>query len=83
MSGFIGQLANDVLRRHLMERLYACGPRPIYELLTELDLQHPGVLKDFQAAAERYVSVPASVFRALGADRFPQPPLHEVAQCQR
>lgn len=75
--------ATAIRRQRLMERLYECGPRPIFELLVELDSFHPGLLADYQTAAEKFIRVPASVYRALGADRFPSPPVYEVgSQCQ-
>lgn len=83
MSGYIGELAAAIVRRQRLARLlHACGPRPVYELLSELDRDHPGLMLDFETAAARYISVAPGTYRALGADCFPQPASHEVAQCQ-
>lgn len=67
----IGDLAAAIVRRQrLAQLLHACGPRPVYELLAELETDHPGLMLDFEALAARYVSVPPETFRALGADTF-------------
>lgn len=71
MSGYLGDLAAAIVHRQRLARLlHACGPRPLYELLAELEGDHPGLMLDFEAVAERYVSIPAHAYRALGAHDF-------------
>jgi hypothetical protein len=53
-------------RQELASRLYACGPRPVLEALLEVERGRAldDVLIDFTRIA-------SSVYRAVGADRFP------------
>jgi hypothetical protein len=71
MSDYLGDLATAIVhRQRLAQLLHACGPRPFYELLAELEGDHPGLMLDFEAVAERYVTVPPFTYRALGAHDF-------------
>jgi hypothetical protein len=70
------QCASPHLQR-ILERVHACRPRPIGELLVEL-LEHaeadPCVLDRLGAWAR----LGPDLVRRLGVDRFPRPPLDLV-----
>jgi hypothetical protein len=75
----ISELTAAVIRRQrLMQQLHECGPRPIFEILSDLEPHYPGLCFDFNEAAARYVNISPAVYRALGADQFPQPTLRGI-----
>ena len=66
------RLARDV------ERILALGPRPIIELLIELGEQR--LCRTYlEQRLRRYAEIDPEHLAALGGDRFPRPPLYEVA----
>ena len=56
--------------RHLARSIYPMGPRPLFEMLLELDRG-----ADLHATLERYATISryASFIRDMGGDRLPQP----------
>jgi len=61
------------------ERLHRRGPRPLGELLAEiLDGLDAHEAEHLRERIRRYNSVPPELYRAFGADHFPQPPVHSV-----
>ena len=58
--------------RHLAGCIHHLGPRPLFELLVELD--HGAELR---STLERYAALPAEFIHALDADKLP--PLQVVA----
>jgi hypothetical protein len=62
-----------------VERLHRLGPRPLYELLTELGARHL-IRQPIERLVRDYVSqLDVEVLRALGADLVAPAPLHTVA----
>lgn len=60
----------DPAFRRAVERLHALGVRPLAELLIEIDAD-PDVVA-------RYARLDPTIIRALGADRWPPAPIHEI-----
>ena len=60
------------------ERLHRLGPRVIYEILAEIGRARMcrTYVEDIVA---RYARLDLSAVHALDGDRFPAPPIHEVA----
>ena len=52
--------------RHLARRIHSLGPRPLYELLAELETG-----ADLGERLERYAALPADFIRAFGGDVLP------------
>lgn len=72
--------ARILRRQRLVERIWRLGPRPTYHLIIEL---WQFGASDLDFLLERYADlddIDPRMFRALGADRFPPPPLHLVPQ---
>ncbi len=66
------RLARDV------ERILALGPRPITELLIEIGEQR--LCRTYlEQRVQKYSQINPEHLEALGGDRFPRPPLWEVA----
>jgi len=57
--------------RQLARRIHALGPRPLYELLRELEADAP-----LHERLERYAALPADFIKAL--DGYRLPPLRSV-----
>jgi hypothetical protein len=53
-------------RQYLVLHLHRAGPRPLLELL--LEIEGGG---DLDATLERYAAIPTEVYHALGADQLP------------
>ena len=62
------------LLRCIIERVHACGPRPVGELLVEL-LEHSGAGPAASDHLEAWANASPDDVRALEADRFHLPPL--------
>jgi hypothetical protein len=61
------------------EALHDSGPRPLGELLAECVAEFGDEFGDFlRRRLNRYTAIPPDVYHALGGDRFPAPPIHEV-----
>lgn len=56
--------------RLLAAKIHRLGPRPLYELLVELQAGAPLVPR-----LERYAELPADFIRSHGGDRLPEPRL--------
>ena len=52
--------------RQLARRIHALGPRPLYELLRDLEAGAP-----LHERLERYAALPADFIKALDGDRLP------------
>ena len=78
VASFPGEDLEDVRFRRLIERFHALGPRPLAELLAELGaerlLRH--VLE--QRLAEYVDRLDPELVKALGADRLPPTPIHQI-----
>lgn len=61
----IGQRSARI--RHLAARIHPLGPRPLAELLIELDRG-----ADLMPRLEAYARIDGNFIRALGGDQFPQ-----------
>ena len=78
----IGQSAAEVVAdlafRRKVERLHRLGPRAVTELLTEIGEQR--LCRTYlEQRVRRYAEIDPEHLAALGGDRFPRPPLYEVA----
>ena len=77
----LGAVADDLvvdLHRHRqVERLHALGPRAFGELLAEIGEQR-GCQTFIDRRLRAYAELDSEVIKALGADKFPVPPLYEV-----
>ena len=70
-------LADFRLARNI-ERILALGPRPIIELLIEIGEQR--LCRTYlEQRIRRYAEISPEHLTALEGDRFPRPPLYEVA----
>ena len=71
----IGQVAMvaDLKFRQLVEHLHRLGPRAVAELLCEVAKG-----EDLDRALEPYQRLTPDLLKALGGDRFPPVPIHEV-----
>ena len=69
----------DLAFQRQVERLHQKGARVICELLTEIGAER-GIGTIIDQKVERYVSLPDETLEAVGGDRFPCAPLHEVTQ---
>jgi hypothetical protein len=67
----------NVRLRQLARRLHALGPRPLYELLRELDAG-----ADLGERLERYAGLPADFIAAWGGDVMP-PPVRDLEAAGR
>jgi hypothetical protein len=56
-------------------------PRLVAELLDEIG-RHHGIEDDIAARLKRYADLDRGLLAALGADRFPAPPVHVVGGAQ-
>jgi hypothetical protein len=64
-------------RQRNVERIHRLGPRVTFELIDELD-RHHRLGDDLDERLARYARLDPLVLAALGADRFPSPPLYPV-----
>ena len=75
----VGKVVDDLvadLRFHReAEKLHALGPRPYGELLAEIGEQF-GCRTFIEQRLRAYGALDPEVVRALGADKFPRPPLY-------
>ena len=62
-----------------LEHLHALGPRAFGEFLIELIGQDHSLRMDVDVLLERYARLDIEITRALGGDKFPPVPIHEVA----
>ena len=69
--------ADQTFQRRV-EHLHAPGPRPVGEFLLELSAGDPDMEIRIRANLERYARLDADIVKALGADRWPGPPIYEV-----
>jgi len=67
-GGTIGSAVStrSARRQRLLAHLHACGPRPVFEALLELEAG-----RALDEVLERYGRIPAHIYRALGADVLP------------
>ena len=65
--------------QRLIGHLHSLGPRPFGEFLAEILSAWPVPVGDVLERLERYGRLDPDIVQALGADRFPAMPLHEVA----
>ncbi len=72
-SDIAADLAADLKRQRQVEHLHRLGPRAVGELLR-------GVAdgQDLDCALEAYEPLTPDLLKALGGDRFPPLPIHEV-----
>ena len=68
----------DARLRHLAAQIYALGPRPLYELLRELDAGAP-----LRPRLEAYARLQASFIRANNGDELDERPLFAIAGGRR
>ena len=77
----IGKVVDDLvadLRFHRkVEKVHALGPRPYGELLMEIGEQR-GCRTFIDQRLKAYAELDPKIIKALGADKFPRPPLHQV-----
>ena len=67
------EVAADLRRQHQIEHVHRLGARAVGELLHEVD---DGADLDHALAA--YERITPDLFKAVGGDRFPAPPISEV-----
>ena len=79
LSGEIAtQAVADLTFRHMVERVHGLGPRAVHELLVEIGEQR--LCRTYvEQRVRRYAEIDPEHLAALGGDRFPRPPLYEVA----
>lgn len=73
----IGDIADNVVadlkRQRQVEHLHQLGPRAVGELLREVAKD-----EDLDRTLEGYERLTSDLLKALGGDRFPPLPIHEV-----
>ena len=74
--------ANDLLQerrfRRDVERLHDLGVRATFEILAEVGRAR--MCRTYiEELTARYAQLDPAIVRAVGGDRFPAPPIHEVA----
>ena len=74
ISAPTGRVMRQIVRQRLATKVHELGPRPMLELLQEVE---SGV--DLDRALERYATGDPATFRALGADTFPRIPIRSVS----
>lgn len=67
----------DLRFRRQVERVHGLGPRVIAELLAEIGVER-SIMPTIHEKLARYASIDPEALQALGADKFPPAPLHEV-----
>ena len=72
-AGIVGDLAFQ----HDIKRLHRLGPRPQYELLREIERRY-GCARFIRERVKRYAELDPGLVQAIGGDRFPEAPVHEV-----
>ena len=69
---------NRACLQQLTNCLHDLGPRPVLEILYEICVARDIPIADLLERLGRYPRLDPSVVKALGGDRFPTLPLHEV-----
>ncbi len=69
----------DLRLRRDVERLCRLGARPVYELLKDIGARR-GIQTLIEDRAAVYSNIDADRLAAVGGDRFPPLPIHEVAK---
>ena len=65
--------------RRQAEALHRRGPRPVGEILLELiGRWGPAFEADLGQRLDRYLRIPTSIYRAVGASEYPPAPIHAV-----
>ena len=70
-------LVADLRRHRQVEHIHGLGPRAYGELLAEIGEQR-GCRTFIDRRLRAYAALDPEVVRALGADKFPRPPLYEA-----
>jgi hypothetical protein len=71
------QAQQRLRRQQLARRVHRLGARVLFEFIDELD-RHHGLGDDIDQRLERYCRLSPDLLHALGADRFPAPPVWAV-----
>ncbi len=71
------EIVADLAFQRDIERLHRLGPRPQYELLREIE-QRYGCARFIRERVKAYGELDPELLQALGGDRFPEAPVHEV-----
>ena len=72
-TGVVVDMAARHKRQRQIEHLHQLGPRAIPELLHEIS-----EVEDLDRALDAYQRLTPDLLKALGGDRFPSAPLHEI-----
>ena len=67
----------DLAFQRDIKRLHRLGPRPQYELLREIE-QRFGCGSFIRDRVKRFAELDPGLVQAVGGDRFPEAPIHEV-----
>ncbi|MEQ9643223.1 MAG: hypothetical protein RIM84_24590 [Alphaproteobacteria bacterium] len=62
---------SDLRYRHTIRRLHVLGPRPVGELLLDLQREHDISDTDLARLLERYAALPADFLRLNNGDDWP------------
>ena len=73
------EIVSDLQYRQTVERVHSLGSRVLAELLAELGIERK-IMPGIREKLERYASIDPEALEALGGDRFPPLPIHEVQQ---
>ena len=69
----------DVRFCRKIERLHARGPRAVAEVFAEVGAER-SIMSIIDQTLDRHLAVPDQTLEAVGGDRLPPTPLHEVRQ---
>ncbi len=73
----VDNIVGDLSFQRDVERLHRLGPRPQYELLREIERRY-GCARFIRDRVKAYGELDPGLVQALGGDRFPEAPVHEV-----
>jgi hypothetical protein len=73
----VDNIVGDLSFQRDIERLHRLGPRPQYELLREIE-QRFGCGNFIRDRVKRFAELDPELVQAVGGDRFPEAPVHEV-----
>ena len=77
IGAVVDDLLNNLIFARRVEQLHALGPRAFGEMLAEIGEQR-GCRTFIDQRLMAYAELDPEVVKALGADRFPRPPLYEA-----
>ncbi len=77
ISSAVADLVGDMRFRQMVEHIHGLGARAVGEMLAEFAVKH-SITAALHLTLERYASIDPRALEALGGDRLPPLPIHEV-----